>query len=95
MDTYAEARARLTDAVLRLGYPAEFADMLAAELKGENALRRMAGYLVQARPRSIEEIADEMLAIRGMNEAWRQRKISEHAEAQLTRFYNRPRDEEE
>lgn len=94
MEGYAEARAALTDAVRRLGYPVEFADMLAAELRGENAMRRMAGYLIQARPTSIEEIADEMLAIRDLNESWRQRKIAEHAEAELTRFYNRPRVEE-
>ena len=90
-----DARESLTAALSSLGYPEEFALLLASELRSDNAIMRLAGYVRGARPQSMEEIVDEMLTIRDLNESWRQRKISEHAEAQVTRFYNRVRDEEE
>jgi hypothetical protein len=43
-------------------------------------LRRMIGYLRNARPRSAEEIADEMLTICDDRERWRKKKAAE--------FYN-------
>jgi hypothetical protein len=90
-----EPKDRLIAALDDLGYPAEFGLVLAAELKSDNAIERMAGYVANARPNSMEEIVDEMLAIRDLNMRWRERKISEHAEAKLTEFYNRPRVDED
>ena len=46
---------------------------------------RLASYLCQAKPGSLEEIADETLAIRAEIEAWREKK--EYLEAQ--EGYNR------
>ena len=90
-----DARQSLARALGELGYPPEFAALLASELRSDVAISRLAGYVRGARPQSMTEIVDEMLSIRDLNESWRQRKISEHAEAQVTRFYNRVRDEEE
>ena len=84
----------LADAILRLGYPEEFAQVLASELRSEKAMRRLASYVRNARPSSPEQIADEMLTIVSDRDRWVEQKISEHANASLTAFYNRPRDEE-
>ena len=88
-----DAREQLVDAILQLGYPAEFGVVLAEELHSEQAMRRMASYLRQAQPQSPEEIADEMLAIVAQRDSWVERKISEHAQASVTAFYNRNRDD--
>lgn len=81
----------LAEAVAELGYPQEFAEVLAGELGGEQSMLRMASYLRQARPATPEQIADEMLTIVAERERWVERKMSERANASLTAFYNRPR----
>lgn len=87
------ARADLIDAIEQLGYPGEFGEVIACQLGGEWSLRRMTSYLRGANPHSPEEIADEMLAILQMRERYVEQKISEHANASITAFYNRERDE--
>lgn len=87
------AYAELATALLRLGYPEEFAQVLASELHSAKAMRRMAAYVNGVRPTSPEQIADELLAITYERDRWIEQKMSEHANATITRFYNRPRDE--
>ena len=89
-----EAYLELADAIMGLGYPEEFAEVLASELRSDKAMRRLASYVRNARPSSPEQIADEMLTIIADRNRWVEHKISEHANASLTAFYNRPRDEE-
>ena len=91
----AEAREALVRTTARLGYPAELGELLADELRSEVAMRRMIGYLLQAQPTSMEEIADELLAIKANQDRWIEQKISEHANASITAFYNRPRSDNE
>ena len=76
---WAMARDELAAAVVSLGYPEEFASLLAKQLKSPRAIQRMASYLVQAHPGSVEMIVDEMLAICADTEAWR--KKAENREA--------------
>lgn len=82
----------LARAIMQLGYPEEFAQVLAGELRSEKAMDRMAAYVRSARPSSPEEIADEMLAIVAERDRWVRQKMSEHANDSITAFYNRPRD---
>ena len=77
---WAAARDRLADAVASLGYPREFADVLAGQLKSPKAIDRMTSYLYQARPGSMEMIVDEMLAICAEIDAWREKKESRDAQ---------------
>lgn len=92
MDERDEAIRSLVGAVAALGYPPEFGDLLLRELRFAPAIRRMAGYLWNVRPSSMEDIADELLAIREETDCWIEQKRSEHANAQITAFYNRTRD---
>jgi len=78
---WVQARDRLAGAVISLGYPEEFAGLLAKQLGSPKAIDRMTAYLEHARPGSVEMIVDEMLAINAEIEAWREKKESREAQA--------------
>ena len=86
--TWVNARNRLASAVSEVGFPKELADLLAKELKSPKAMERMTAYLLQARPRSLETVVDEMLAIRADVDAWIRKKESEAAQAGMTDWPN-------
>ena len=75
------SRDRLAAAVSSLGYPEEFAGLLAGQLKSPKAIDRMTAYLDKAKPASVEMIVDEMLAICAEINAWREKKESREAQA--------------
>ena len=85
---WAQARDRLSAAVSMLGYPEEFADLLAGQLKSLKAIDRMTAYLYHARPGSIETIVDEMLAITSEIDAWREKKEAREAQAGYSAWLN-------
>ena len=82
------AKNRLAAAVASLGYPEEFAGLLAGELKSPKAIDRMTSWLVHAKPTSIEMIVDEMLAICADIDAWREIKESQEAQAGYSAWLN-------
>ena len=85
---WALARNRLAASVADLGYPEEFADLLAKQLKSPKAIDRMASWMDQARPDSMELIVDEMLAICEEIDAWREKKESREAQAGYSSWLN-------
>ena len=85
---WVQARNELAAAVSSLGYPEEFADLLAKQLKSPRAIERMTSYLYQAHPRSVETIVDEMLAICADVQAWREKKESQEAQAGYSAWLN-------
>ena len=82
------ARNRLAEAVTSAGFPGELADLLARELKSPKAIDRLTSWIYLARPRSLETIVDEMLAIRTEIEAWAEKKESQAAQAGITDWLN-------
>ena len=78
---WSAAKRRLAHSVAELGYPEELANLMARQLGSPKAMDRMAAYLDHARPRSMELIIDEMLAICSEIEAWREKKESQAAQA--------------
>ena len=95
---WAWSRDRLAKAVSVLGYPEEFADLLAKQLGSPKAIDRMTSYVYQAKPSSVEMIIDEMLAIRAEIDAWREKKENQEAQAGYNAWLNsaaRRRNEEE
>ena len=82
------SRDRLARAVSSLGYPEEFADLLARQLGSPGGIDRLASYLDQAKPRTVETIIDEMLAIRSDIDAWREKKESREAQARYNSWLN-------
>lgn len=88
MTKWAYARDRLATAVASLGFPEELADLLAKHLQSPRAIDRMTAYIEHAHPGSLEMIVDEMLAIRSEIDAWREKKESESAQADITSWLN-------
>ena len=78
---WARTRDDLVDAVTRLGFPEELGQDCAKELGSPKAMRRMISYLEQVRPKSMELVIDEMLAIKSEIDAWRERKEAREANA--------------
>ena len=78
---WALARNRLAEAVASLGYPEDFADLLARQLGSPKAIDRLTAYIRLAHPGSVEMIVDEMLAIRAEIDTWREKKESLDARA--------------
>ncbi len=78
---WAQAKERLVTAVTGLGYSAELAELMARELGSPKAIDRMTSYIRQACPRTGEMLVDEMLAIKGEIDAWREKKESQEAQA--------------
>ena len=68
----------LVETVVRMGYPEEFGHAIVQNLRTEKTMSRMSGYLKHAKPRSAEEIADEMLAIMEDRKRWIQKKEAEY-----------------
>ena len=85
---WALSRNDLARAVVSLGYPEEFADLLAKQLGSPKAIDRLTSYLYLARPGSVEMIVDEMLAIRAEIETWREKKESQEAMEDYSRWLN-------
>lgn len=87
---WAQARDRLAAAVEALGYPEEFAGLLAKQLGSPKAIDRLASYICQAKPAGMEMIIDEMLAIRAEIDAWREKKESRDAMAGYNAWLSSP-----
>ena len=82
------SRNELAAAVACLGYPEEFADLLARQLGSPKAISRLASYIRQARPGSVEMIVDEMVAIQSEIDAWREKKEFQKAQDRYNRWLN-------
>ena len=85
---WALSRNNLARAVAALGYPEEFAGLLAKQLGSPKAIDRLASYIRQANPDSMEMIIDEMLAIRAEIDAWREKKENREAQEGYSRWLN-------
>ena len=92
---WAHARDRLASALAGAGYPAELADIMAKQLGSPRAIDRLAAYVDHGYARSMEMLADEMLAIAAETEAWRRKKESQEAQAGYQAYLYRRRAEAE
>ena len=72
---------RLISALQSLGYPEELGNEIAKNLGSPKAMERMIAYLAYVKPKKIELVVDEMLAIKSEIDAWREKKASEEANA--------------
>ena len=87
-ESWKAAYRELIETIVRMGYPEEFGKAIAKNLGSEKTMRRMTAYLYSAKPRSAEEIADEMLAIMSDRERWIAKKEAEQANAAYNRLLN-------
>ena len=87
-ESWKAAYRELIEAIVHMGYPEEFGKIIAKNLGSEKTMRRMTAYLYSAKPRSAEEIADEMLAIMSDRERWIAKKEAEEANARYNEILN-------
>ena len=78
MDERARVREELIAMIVRRGFRRDLAEAVADQLRTENMMRRMLGYLRAVKPRSPEELVDEMLAILSDRDRWIQKKTNEY-----------------
>ena len=78
MDERTRIYRELVRAIVRMGYPEGLGIATAENLRTKKTMGRMIRYLYHAKPRSAEEIADEMLAIMDDRERWIQKKSAEY-----------------
>ena len=83
---WAEYRDRLVSAVKELGFPEELGVQIARQLGSPKAMDRMIGYLYAVKPRKVEMVVDEMLAICSDIDRWHEKKESEKANASYNRL---------
>lgn len=97
MDERTRIYHELVQKIVRMGYPEEFGAAIAGSLKTEKMMSRMLGYLSNAKPKSAEEIADEMLAILDDRDRWIQKKSAEYYNSKYNEllYYGLGGDEEE
>ena len=94
MDVRAHERQQLIDVITKMGYPAAFGEAIADNLRSEKTMHRMTGYLLSAKPKTEEEIVDEMLAIMSDRDRWMQRKEAEYYNRKYNEYLNSGFEEE-
>ena len=80
------SRDGIVSSVTALGFPAEFGVIIAKQLGRPKAIDRIAAYLNYEKPDDIKLIVDEMLAIQSEIDAWKEKKVSEEANARYNEF---------
>ena len=78
----------LVETIVRMGYPESLGKSIAENLRTEKTMSRMIGYLRHAKPKSAEEIADEMLAIMDDRERWIQKKSAQFYNSRYNEILN-------
>lgn len=75
--------------IVRLGCPEELGDEIAKNLGSPKAMQRMSSYLYNVKPDKVELVVDEMLAIKGEIDAWKEKKASLEANEKYNEYLNR------
>ena len=78
---WVQQKNELVAALRQLGFPEELGESLAKQLGSPRAMERMLGYLHHEKPRNVEILVDEALAIRSDFDRWRDKKVAEEANA--------------
>ena len=85
---FSAARERLIEAVAAIGFPAELAELCAKQIGSPKGIDRLTSYVYQVRPRSVEMLVDEILAIAEQIKTWQEKKESEEAQWRYTLWLN-------
>ncbi len=78
----------LYDIMIKRGYPERFCDQITKNLNTDWTAQRMIGYLSHYKKISLEEIADEMLAILSDRNRMMQKHVLEETNARWNEYLN-------
>lgn len=73
--------------MLYKGYPEEFSKIISGEMDTEFTAEKMIGYISAPGMRPLEDIADEMLAIKSFRDSIRDKHIAEHSQSKINYLY--------
>ena len=76
----------LYELMLRKGYPEEFSRLICAEMNTDFTAERMISYIGGEKHR-LEDVADEMVAIKDIRDRLINKHISEHAQVSINKLY--------
>jgi hypothetical protein len=76
----------LYELMLRRGYPEEFSRLICAEMNTDFTAERMMNYVSGPKKR-LEDVADEMLAIKDFRDRLIDKHITEHANRSINDLY--------
>ena len=76
----------LYELMLRKGYTEAFAKLICMEMNTDFTAERMISYILRGSHR-LEDVADEMLAIRDLRDHIKSKHIAEHAQAAVNDLY--------
>ena len=76
----------LYELMLRKGYPEEFSRRICAEMNTDFTAERMISYIGGEKHR-LEDVADEMVAIKDLRDRLINKHISEHAQVSINKLY--------
>lgn len=87
-ESYLQAYSELLRMTAASGLPEDVGRLIAKQLKSERSIRRMTSYLRNAHPKSMEEIADEMIAIMEDRQHWIEKKQAQESSARYNAWLN-------
>lgn len=87
MDRNGDLRGGLYRLMVREGYPAEFAALVAKEMNTDYLAKRMIAYVSRAGLIPPEEFADEMLAILEDRDRYMRKHLAEDAQAKVSDLF--------
>ena len=76
----------LYDLMLKRGYPAEFSRLICLEMNTDFMAEKMMHYISGGKHR-LEDVADEMLAIKDLRDRLIDKHITEHANQSINDLY--------
>ena len=76
----------LYDLMLRKGYPEEFSKLICHEMSTDFTAERMM-YYVSGEKKRLEDVADEMVAIKDLRDRLINKHISEHTQVSINKLY--------
>ena len=76
----------LYDLMLKRGYPAEFSRLICLEMNTDFTAEKMMHYIAGGKHR-LEDVADEMLAIKDLRDRLIDKHITEHANQSINDLY--------
>lgn len=81
-----EKSKELYDLMLKRGYPEEFSRLICIEMSTDFMAEKMMNYIAGPKKR-LEDIADEMLAIKDLRDRLVDKHITEHANQSINDLY--------
>ncbi len=81
-----EKSRELYDLMLRKGYPEEFTRLICIEMNTDFTAEKMMHYISGEKHR-LEDVADEMVAIKDLRDRLINKHISEHAQGSINKLY--------